>query len=518
MTEITFTPDKSAAVKVLIATTEETLNYGIAGNIIGRALFNQVKALAEREDEGRNKPEEILLLDNGKDVVALLRVPATAKETDLRTIAGKLWHRIKMQKSALMFARHLPKTKFSAADIACHIGLGIELASYSFDKYRTDQKPDTLPKLETFGFVAKEGLNKKAYEPTAALANAVRYARDLTNEPANELTPEIYAHDIKRLEHLGLKVTLFDKAELQKRGFNMLLSVAQGSANAPYVAVLEYHGNKSKKGCDAALVGKGVTFDSGGISLKPGAGMGDMKQDMAGSAVVAASLKAAAQQKLKLNLVGVVGLVENMPSGTATRPGDIVTSLSGKTVEILNTDAEGRLVLGDCLTFVEKEYKPERIVDLATLTGAIMVALGNEMAGLFSNDNALSVLLENSGKQAGEELWNFPMNDRYRALLKSDMADIKNISDGRGAGSITAACFLEAFLPNKTPWAHLDIAGMDMIKYPKTYIEKFAPLYPKGASGFGVLLINRFLHNLESNQSAKKEKDKKEAQGGKKKK
>ena len=298
----------------------------------------------------------------------------------------------------------------------------------------------------------------------------------------------------------------------------MLLSVAPGSANAPYVAVLEYHGNKSKKGYDAALVGKGVTFDSGGISLKPGAGMGDMKQDMAGSAVVAASLKAAAQQKLKLNLVGVVGLVENMPSGTATRPGDIVTSLSGKTVEILNTDAEGRLVLGDCLTYVEKEYKPERIVDLATLTGAIMVALGNEMAGLFSNDNALSVLLENSGKQAGEELWNFPMNDRYRALLKSDMADIKNISDGRGAGSITAACFLEAFLPNKTPWAHLDIAGMDMIKYPKTYIEKFAPLYPKGASGFGVLLINRFLHNLESNQSAKKEKDKKEAQGGKKKK
>lgn len=215
-----------------------------------------------------------------------------------------------------------------------------------------------------------------------------------------------------------------------------------------------------------------------------------MKQDMAGSAVVVASLKAAAQQKLNLNVVGIVGLVENMPSGSATRPGDIVTSLSGKTVEILNTDAEGRLVLGDCLTYVEKEYKPERIVDLATLTGAIVVALGNEMAGLFSNDDVLSELLSISGEQSGEELWRFPLTDAYRKLIKSDMADVKNISDGRAAGSITAACFLEEFLPGKTPWAHLDIAGMDMFGKPR-------PLYPKGASGFGVRLINRFLRNLE---------------------
>ena len=243
----------------------------------------------------------------------------------------------------------------------------------------------------------------------------------------------------------------------------MLLAVAQGSANSPYVAILEYNGNKSKKGYDIALVGKGVTFDSGGISLKPGAGMWDMKQDMAGSAVVVSSLKAAAQQKLKLNIVGVVGLVENMPSGTATRPGDIVTSLSGKTVEILNTDAEGRLVLGDCLTYVEREYKPERIVDLATLTGAIVVALGSEMAGLFSNDDCLSELLSISGEQSGEELWRFPMTDGYRKLIKSDMADVKNLSEGRAAGSITAACFLEEFLLNKTPWAHLDIAGMDIV-------------------------------------------------------
>lgn len=217
--------------------------------------------------------------------------------------------------------------------------------------------------------------------------------------------------------------------------------------------------------------------------------MWDMKQDMAGSAVVAASLKAAVQQKLPLNIVGVVGLVENMPSGTATRPGDIVTSLSGKTVEILNTDAEGRLVLGDCMTFVEREFKPERIIDIATLTGAIVVALGSEMAGLFSNDDCLSELLSIAGEQSGEELWRFPLNDNYRKMVKSDIADIKNISEGRAAGSITAACFLENFLENKTPWAHLDIAGMDMFSKPK-------PMYGKGASGFGVLLINRFLKNL----------------------
>lgn len=498
MTEITFNQSPAdAAVKVLIATKEEALNYGVAGGIVSRALFNQLKALAEREDEGRPAPKEILILDNGKDTVALLRVPNTANDVDVQVIAGKLYHLIKGHKSAAVFVRRLPRTDFDAARLACAFGLGIELASYSFDKYLTTKKPHEYPKLETVNFVAKDKLDKKVYERSAALANAVRYARDLTNEPSNELTPEIYAKDIKRLEHLGLKVTLMDKAELKKKGFNMLLSVAQGSCNDPYVAVLEYCGNKKKKGYDVALVGKGVTFDSGGISLKPAAGMWDMKQDMAGSAVVVASLKAAAQQKLNLNVVGVVGLVENMPSGSATRPGDIVTSLSGKTVEILNTDAEGRLVLGDCLTYVEKEYKPERIVDLATLTGAIVVALGNEMAGLFSNDDVLSELLSISGEQSGEELWRFPLTNAYRKLIKSDMADVKNISDGRAAGSITAACFLEEFLPGKTPWAHLDIAGMDNINKPRVYIEKFAPRYPKGASGFGVMLINRFLRNLE---------------------
>lgn len=490
MAEITFNQNRGeTAVKILLSTKEESLNYGITGGIISRASFNKLKAYVAREDENTPQKSSLLSLDLITEIIFLVRFGADDTALDIEKTAAKLYGRIKNYESATIYARHLPKTGFKAQDIANEMGLGFELASYSFDKYKTDKKPEDFPKLEAIHFIAKEQLDKKAYEKTAALANAVRYARDLTNEPANELTPAILSADIKRLEHLGLKVTVLDKEALKKRGFNMLLSVAQGSENEPYVCVLEYNGNKKKKGYDVALVGKGVTFDTGGISLKPSKGMADMKQDMAGSAVVAASLKAAAQQKLNLNIVGIVGLVENMPSGKASRPGDIVTSLSGKTVEIINTDAEGRLVLGDCLTYVEREYKPERIIDIATLTGSVVLALGSEMAGLFTNDDVLAELLIIAGEQSGEELWRLPMTDNYRKMVKSDIADLKNLADGRGAGAITAACFLEAFLENKTSWAHLDIAAMDVFPKPKE-------LYTRGASGFGVLLLNKFLRNL----------------------
>ena len=491
MTEITFNQDpKNSTVKILIATFEEQLNYGITGSIIDRSTFNKLKALQERDLE-ENKKSPILILDMIKEVIVLLRTSNLSTNVDIQNLSAKAYQRIKDFSSATIFARHLPKTDFSTKDIVNNLGLGIELASYSFDKYFTQKKANEFPKLELINFVAKEKLDKKTYEHTKALTNAVRYARDLTNEPSNNLTPEIYIADIKRLENLGLKITVLNKETLKKKGFNMLLSVSQGSNNDPYVCILEYNGNKKKKGYDVALVGKGVTFDSGGISIKPSQGMWDMKQDMAGSAVVVSSLKALASQKLNLNVVGIVGLVENMPSGTATRPGDIVTSLSGQTVEILNTDAEGRLVLGDCLTYIEREYKPERIIDIATLTGAIMISLGDEMAGLFSNDDCLAELLNIAGTQTGEELWRFPLTNNYRKKIKSDIADIKNISAGRGAGSITAACFLEKFLPNKTPWAHLDIAGVDKVENTKK------PMYPEGSSGFGVMLLNKFFHNLE---------------------
>jgi len=269
----------------------------------------------------------------------------------------------------------------------------------------------------------------------------------------------------------------------------LALSVAQGSQNKPYVAVIKWIGNKQKTDFDLGLVGKGVTFDSGGISLKPGSGMGDMKQDMAGAAAVVGALKVAALQKQPKNIIGIVGLVENMPSGTATRPGDIVTSMSGQTVEILNTDAEGRLVLADLLWYIVQEFKVKKVIDIATLTGAIMVALGTEMAGVMGNAQDLIEQIKKAGHSAGEEVWQLPINAAYNKMMNSDIADMKNISESRNAGSITAACFLERFVQKGVKWAHLDIAGMDKE-------TKGKPLTPKGATGFGVKLFAQLIKSL----------------------
>ncbi|MBP5615883.1 MAG: leucyl aminopeptidase, partial [Alphaproteobacteria bacterium] len=276
---------------------------------------------------------------------------------------------------------------------------------------------------------------------------------------------------------------------LKTKGFNMLLSVSQGSVNDPYVAILEYNGNKKKKSVDVALVGKGVTFDSGGISIKPSNGMWDMKQDMAGAAAVVGALKAVALQKLPVNIIGAVGLVENMPSGTATRPGDIVKSMSGQTVEILNTDAEGRLVLADLLWYVQDIYGVKKVIDIATLTGAVTVALGTEMAGLMGNSQKLIDQIKKAGQTVGEEVWQLPLNKAYDKMMDSDIADMKNISESRNAGTITAACFLQRFIKKDTAWAHLDIGGMDKETKGKL-------LTPKGATGFGVRLFDQIIKDL----------------------
>ena len=291
----------------------------------------------------------------------------------------------------------------------------------------------------------------------------------------------------------GLKfktlVEILDEKRMKSNGFNLALSVAQGSANPPRVAVIKWIGNKQNENFDLGLVGKGVTFDSGGISLKPGNGMWDMKQDMAGAAAVVGALKVIALQKLPVNVVGVVGLVENMPSGTATRPGDIVTSMSGQTVEILNTDAEGRLVLADCLWYIQSQYGVKKVIDIATLTGAILVALGTEMAGVMGNDQNFIEKIKKAGTSSGEEVWQLPLNAAYNKMMDSDIADMKNISESRNAGSVTAACFLQRFIQKGVKWAHLDIAGMDKE-------TKGRPLTPKGASGFGVKLFVEIIKNL----------------------
>lgn len=436
------------------------------------------------------KPGETVSVTTTGGKLICIGVPAKPTAVDLQKTGGILYNLLKKYPTAVVFAEKLPGSKLKSSDIAYNLAFGFELSSYSFDKYLTKRKPEEFPKLETISMAAKgKVIDKSGYAPFSALAAGVRYARDLTNEPSNNMTPVIMAEDIKRLEYLGLEVEIIDDKAMKEKEFNLALSVAQGSCNPPRVAVMKWRGKPEVENFDLGMVGKGVTFDSGGISLKPAAGMGDMKQDMAGAAAVVGAMKTAALQKLPVNVVGVVGLVENMPSGSATRPGDIVRSMSGQTVEILNTDAEGRLVLADCLWYIQQQFGVKKVVDIATLTGAIMVALGTEMAGIMGNNQQFIDNIAKAGNAVAEKVWQLPLTKEYDKMMDSSIADIQNVSAGRNAGSITAACFLQRFIQKDVKWAHLDIAGMDKIEKPK-------PLTPKGASGFGVRLFNELMKNL----------------------
>lgn len=369
--------------------------------------------------------------------------------------------------------------------------LGARLASYRFDKYMTKLKDEQKPSLETVTLVTENvDAVATAYAPLEAAAEGTELARDLMNEPPNVLYPASYAARIKEMESLGLKVTILGEEEMSKLGMNALLGVGQGSVRQSQMVCIEWNGGSDE--APLALVGKGVCFDSGGISLKPGPNMQDMKGDMGGSAAVVGAMKTLALRKAKANVVGLVGLVENMPDGNASRPGDIVTTMSGQTVENQNTDAEGRLVLCDVLTYAQKTYAPKAIIDLATLTGAIIVSLGHENAGLFSNNDDLSAQLTASGLAEGETVWRLPLSAKYDSLLKSQFADMKNIG-GPAAGSITAAQFLQRFIENDTPWAHIDIAGVAWKAGDKD------PIDPSWASGFGPRLLDRLVKdNYES--------------------
>ena len=374
-----------------------------------------------------------------------------------------------------------------AGEAAAALALGAQLRSYRFDKYKTKQKPEQKPSLARLTLSSAEtGAAKRAWRLLEKTAEAVAFSRDLVSEPANVIYPETLAEHARTLEELGVNVEILDEKAMGKLGMGALLGVAQGSARPPRLVVMQWHGAEGGgHGTPVAFIGKGVTFDTGGISIKPAAGMGDMKWDMAGSAVVIGLMRLLAARKAKVDAVGIVGLVENMPSGTAQRPGDIVTSMSGQTIEVLNTDAEGRLVLADAMWYCQDRFKPRLMIDLATLTGAIIVALGHHRAGLFANDDELAARLAEAGKAVGEEVWRLPLADSYDREMDSDAADVKNIGGGRAAGSITAAQFLQRFV-NKVPWAHLDIAGM-------AWSSKDAPTVPKGATAFGVRLLDRFV-------------------------
>ncbi len=372
------------------------------------------------------------------------------------------------------------------AEIAAHMAFGAKLRSYRFDKYRTKQKPEQKPSLKSLDFMLSgSAAAKRAFAPLEKVAEGVFFTRDLVSEPANVIYPESLAEEARSLAKLGVEVEVLDEKQMKKLGMGALLGVGQGSARPPRLVVMQYKGSPSKSAAPVAFIGKGVTFDTGGISIKPAAGMEDMKWDMAGAGVVIGLMRALAGRKAKVNVVGIAGLVENMPSGTAQRPGDIVHSMSGQTIEVLNTDAEGRLVLADALWYCQDRFEPKFMVDLATLTGAIVVALGHEHAGLFSNNEELASRLLAAGQAIGEKLWRMPLAEGYDRMMDSDAADIKNIAGGRDAGSITAAQFLQRFV-NNVPWAHLDIAGM-------AWSKKDAATVPKGATAFGVRLLDRLV-------------------------
>jgi leucyl aminopeptidase len=388
------------------------------------------------------------------------------------------------------------KGKIAASDLAAELAYGIKLRSYRFDKYRTKLKPEDKPALKAATIlVAEPEQARRRYATLERIADGVFFTRDLVSEPPNVLYPETMAAEARTLAKLGVRVEVLDVAAMKKLGMNALLGVGQGSVKSPKLVVMEWKGSGAAQGRSTgkggktpgpvAFIGKGVTFDTGGISLKPGAGMEEMKWDMGGAGAVIGALKAIAGRKSKAHVVGLIGLVENMPDGNAQRPGDIVKSMSGQTIEIQNTDAEGRLVLSDVLWYCKTRFKPCLMVDLATLTGAIVVALGHEYAGLYANDEELAARLIEAGGKVNEKLWRMPLAPAYDKMMDSDVADMKNISGSRDAGSVTAAQFLQRFV-DKTPWAHLDIAGM-------AWAKKDSPTAPKGGTGYGVRLLDRLV-------------------------
>ena len=376
----------------------------------------------------------------------------------------------------------------SKAEAGAHAAMGARLAAYRFDSYKTKLKPEQKPTLQAVEIMMDGTAAAKARaDKDEAIVEGVFFARDLVSEPPNVLYPESFAERLRDLETIGVEVEVLDQAQMERLGMGALLGVAQGSHRPGRLVTMKWNGS-SKKGKPLALVGKGVTFDTGGISLKPGAGMDEMKGDMGGAAAVAGAMKAVALRKAKANVVGIVALVENMPGPNAQRPGDIVTTMSGQTIEVLNTDAEGRLILADAVWYAQDKFDPAAVIDLATLTGAVIVALGHEHAGLFANDEDLAHAITAAATAEGEAVWRLPLSAAYDKLIDTPNADMKNIAGKPMAGSIIGAQFVKRFIKDGVPWAHLDIAGTAW--KPAPYED---PISPTWATGYGVRLLNRLI-------------------------
>ena len=464
----------------LILFADEKFNINPLKNYISISEFSYIRELLRTSDLNKN----LLIFElNSKRKIVLVSIKKNLKNFEIENLGAELYGRINYGKNSEYFLNS-DTALCKYENFIGYLLHGLKLKSYEFNKYKT-KKETRIIKVSVLG--KKNKISVYSQLKFKALEEGTFFTRDLVSEPGNILHPDEYAKRLRSLKKYGLKVNIYDEKKLKKLGMNALLGVGQGSIRGSYLVTIEWNGAKNNSK-PLSFVGKGVCFDTGGYSLKPAKFMEDMTYDMAGSATVVGLMKNLAIRKAKVNAVGVVGLVENMVSGNAQRPGDIVKSYSGKTIEILNTDAEGRLVLADALTFTEKKYKPKFIIDLATLTGAIIVSLGSEYAGLFSNNENLSKQLLDAGEDVEEKLWRMPLHKNFDKLINSKNADMQNINYVGGAGSTTAAQFLQRFILNKTPWAHLDIAGMAFSKYG-------GALNSGGATGYGVRLLNKLIED-----------------------
>ncbi|MEM9877797.1 MAG: leucyl aminopeptidase [Pseudomonadota bacterium] len=494
--QISFSPINLPKTGVVVLFARASATLGEMGESADKALDGALTRLIKigrfRGEKGQfaelaapnlGRTTRILLAGIGK--------PADLTLNHVEQLGGRVMARLLTsgEKSISVVVDEFDDCPLKASEIAAHVAIGARLRSYRFDKYRTTLKDDAKPSLERLTVLSRSaGRADTLYRSQADVIEGVNFTRDLVSEPANTLTPVEFADRLKMLGDLGVDVTILTPEQMLEMGMGALMGVAQGSSNPPRLVAMEWRGaGTSKNSKPVCFVGKGVTFDTGGISLKPPGGMEDMKWDMGGAGIVSGAMLALAKRKAAAHVVGIVGLVENMPSGKAQRPGDVVTSMSGQTIEVINTDAEGRLVLCDAMHYAQETFQPKCMIDLATLTGAIIVSLGHEHAGMFCNDDGLAEALTAAGKRTGDSVWRMPLGPAYDALINSPIADMKNIG-GRYAGSITAAQFLQRFVKNGLPWAHLDVAGM-------VWSQKDSPLALKGATGYGVRLLDQFVRD-----------------------
>lgn len=489
--QITFSaaalPKSGAIIIALFDDGKKPKAYGDIDASTDGAIERAVKASEFKAKKG--KLLEIVApagLTNTRVVLIGAGASKDFSALDAETLGGTAICKIlsTRDKAAAFALNGFSAKKLDDDELAARVAHGARMKTYRFDKYRTKEEKEQKPALTKITINTSSTKAKSAFAKHEKIGDGVFLTRDLVSEPANILYPDSFAKRCKALTKLGLKVTVLGEAEMKKLGMGSLLGVGDGSVRESKLVAMEWMGGK-KGEATVCFVGKGVTFDTGGISLKPAKGMGDMKWDMGGAGAVTGAMAALAGRKAKANVVGIIGLVENMPDGKAQRPGDVVTSMSGQTIEVLNTDAEGRLVLADALWWTQQTYKPKTVIDLATLTGAIIVSLAHEFGGMFTKDDKLAKQLDAAGDVTGDKLWRMPLTKTHYEMIKSDIADMQNIG-GAGGGSSTAAAFLGRFVKDGVSWAHLDIAGM-------AWNDKDKPTIPKGGSGYGVRLLDEFV-------------------------